>query len=243
MSIRVTIDLPDYPHPTVLAIQDSVHNVLIHAFAQHGVHPAHNQPAAWGFGTVTHPVEPPGKAPSHLRQLQRIVVGSTDPTLAEALAKFTPEDLTELSQVPGSGLDLRTARLTFTDHWIPTSVLPVFPITPIRVLSPRDGSQGSVAQLTLDARWMDGINRTMSRRFGRPFQLRVIPDDLYIRERQGRLVTSLPVKRDARGHLVYLPGLTFPAILTGPSEDLRDAWFNGLGAGTGMGFGCLGFAE
>ncbi len=239
MAIRLRIEVPLTP-PTVFKTQDSVHNLLVHAMAQHGYHLPRNQPARWGFGVIRRPVSSiPTSLP--LFHLQRIIVGSTDREIADVLAQLTPDDLTELSQVPGSGLDLRHAQIIHDRSWIPTAVLPIAPISPVRVLE--HGPRGSIALLQLGPTWEARLNHVMTRRFDRPFAIRVIPDDIYLRERGGRVCTQLPVKSMPKTHRpVVLPGLQFPAILTGPEADLRDAWFNGLGAGTGMGFGCLGTA-
>jgi len=163
--------------------------------------------------------------------------------MAEALAQIAPDDLVEPSQVPGAGLDVRRSKIHQELTWFPTSILSVYAISPIRVLQRNDESHRSLAILTLGPGWEMALNRTMATRFGRPFHLRVIPDAFYVRARQGNLVAHMGVKKDAQGRPVILPGLVFPFVLTGPEADLRDAWYNGLGAGTGMGFGCLEVSE
>ena len=236
--IRLILDIPLTASRAIYETQDQIHNVLIHAMAVHGYHPPQKHPAAWGFGVVSRPLR--GNGSRQVFRVQRIYVGSSHPDVAATLARITPEDLRELSQVPQAGLDLHEATIHRDLSWQVTSeVLAVYPLSPIRVLEHRDGANGSTALLTLGDAWESALNRTMARRFGRPFHLQVIPDDLYIRERQGRITASRPIKKDPHGRPVVLPGLEFPFILIGPPEDLRDAWINGLGAGTGMGFGCL----
>ena len=235
--IRLIIDVPATTPHALFETNDQIHNLLVYAMGAQGYHPPAKQTAAWGFGVISQPVSVNG--PRRLRRIQQIIVGSSHPDAANALARLTPGDLMEPSQVPGAGLDLRTATIRPDDPWIPTDVLAARPVSPIRVLEHRDGANGSTALLTLGEAWESALNRTMTRRLGRPVQLRVIPDDLYVRERQGHIVGRRAVKRDRLGRPVVLPGLEFPFILIGTPEDLRDAWVNGLGAGTGMGFGCL----
>ncbi len=237
MMTRLIINVPSRAPRALFETQDQIHNLLIYAMGAHGYHPPEKQPAAWGFGVISQPVSVNG--PRRLRRIQQIIVGSSHPDTANALAHLTPDRLVEPSQVPGAGLDLREATIRPDDPWIPTDVLAVRPISPIRVLEHRDGANGSTALLTLGEAWETALNRTMTRRLGRTVQLHVIPDDLYVREQQGQLVARRAVKRDREGRPVILPGLEFPFILIGSPEDLRDAWVNGLGAGTGMGFGCL----
>jgi hypothetical protein len=79
----------------------------------------------------------------------------------------------------------------------------------------------------------------MQSRFGRPFRLRLIPDRAYSFAKRGDLSASMAVGTRPDGRPLCLPGIVTPFVLAGPAEDLRDAWFSGLGTGTGMGFGCV----
>lgn len=238
--IRLRIEVPSTAPRALFETHDQIHNVLIYAMKAHGYHPPKGRPAAWGFGIESRPVSPASsrKHPPSLWRVHAIYVGSADPDASQALAQITPEDLLEPSQVPQSGLDLRSAVITQDGPWIDTDVLALRPITPIRVLEHRDGANGSTALLTLGPAWEAALNRTMTARLGRPVTLTVIPDDLYVREHNGHIVGSRVVKK-VGGRPIALPGLDFPFILVGPPSDLRDAWLSGLGAGTGMGFGCV----
>ena len=95
------------------------------------------------------------------------------------------------------------------------------------------------AVLTPGDEFNAALNRIMARRFGRSFRLTFIPDRLYTFSRKGKIAASMAIKIREDGQPVCLPGIVTPFVLTGPTEDLRDAWFSGLGVGTGMGFGCV----
>ncbi|MCY0908738.1 MAG: hypothetical protein OWR62_10140 [Sulfobacillus thermotolerans] len=239
--LRISIDVSRDARQPFFDTRDAIHNVLTFALVRHGYHPVANRPSPWGFGVVGRRVRTRG--PRRLWRVERIVVGTTEPTIAEALARITPDDLVEPSQVPSAGLDLRQSTLRHDVSWFATSALSVYALSPIRVLERTEESHQSMAILTLGPQWDAALNRTMATRFGRPFQLRVVPDEFYVRAHQGHLVAKMGIKKDRQGRPVILPGLVFPFLLLGPESDLRDAWFNGIGAGTGMGFGCLEVSE
>jgi CRISPR-associated endoribonuclease Cas6 len=158
------------------------------------------------------------------------------------MAKITVEDLVEPSLSPGAGLDLRRATIAQDERWIPSEALSLYALSPIRVLHREQGGR-SQALLTPGEAFNTALNRIMQTRFGRPFRLSFIPDRLYSFAKQSRLTASMAVGVRPDGRPVCLPGIVTPFVLAGPSEDLRDAWFSGLGAGTGMGFGCIEEAE
>ncbi len=45
------------------------------------------------------------------------------------------------------------------------------------------------------------------------------------------------------GKTVFVIGMNAPLVLSGSEEDLRFAWYTGIGEKTRNGFGCIGLAE
>jgi len=235
--IRLRIDLPFDAFEAVCQDRGRVKNVIDSALSRHGYRRIDNQPVRYGFGVITRPVGKNG-----LRRIERIYLGSSDPAIAEAMANITAEDLIEPSLTPGAGLDLRRATIIRDERWTPTEALSLYALSPIRVLSRENGGR-TQALLTPGEAFNAALNRIMATRFGRPFRLSFIPDRLYSFAKKGQLTASMAVGLRPDGRPLCLPGIVTPFVLAGPSADLREAWFSGLGAGTGMGFGCLEEAE
>jgi len=231
--IRLRIDLPFNAFEAVCQDRGRIKNIIDSALSRHGYSRVDNQPVRYGFGVIARPV---GK--SGLRRIERVYLGSSDPAIAEAIARIAAEDLLEPSLVSGAGLDLRQATIIRDERWTPSEALSLYALSPIRVLHRELGSR-SQAMLTPGEAFNAALNRIMATRFGRPFRLSFIPDRLYSFAKRGQLTASMAVGSRPDGRPICLPGIVTPFVLAGPSEDLRDAWWTGLGAGTGMGFGCL----
>lgn len=231
--IRLRMDLPFNAYEAVCQDRGRVKNILDNVLARHGYARIDNQPVRYGFGVLSRPLEKNG-----LRRIERIYLGTSDPFIAEAMARIVPEDLLEPSLAPGAGLDLRRAVILRDERWIPVEALSLYALSPIRVLA-RGTGERSRALLVTGLEFDTALNKVMTLRFGRPFQLRLIPDRSYSFMKHGDLSASMAVGIRPNGKPLCLPGIVTPFLLTGPVEDIRDAWFSGLGAGTGMGFGCV----
>lgn len=235
--LRLRIDLPFDAFEAVCRDRGRVKNIIDNALARRGYNRIDNQPVCYGFGVIARPVGVNG-----LRRIERVVLGTSDPTIAEAMAKITSNDLLEPSLTPGAGLDLRRATIRRDERWMAVEALSLYALSPIRVLGWKKRGR-SQALLTPGEAFNAALNRVMETRFGRPFRLSFIPDRLYSFSKKGNLTASMAVGMKADGRPICLPGIVTPFLLTGPSQDLCDAWFSGLGAATGMGFGCLEQAE
>ncbi len=235
--IRWKIDVPRGDRSAVIRSRDAVKNLIDAALVRHGYHVDRTQPARYGFGMVGKRVAAPGSQRFH--RVERVIVGSSDPVIARALALWTPEDLWEPNAVLGSGLDLRHSTLTSDPSPVLGEAIALYAVSPLRVV---DGNPGQTI-LELGAPWEQALNRTMARRFGRPFHLHVIPDSWYIRAQHGRIVARMAVKVRHDGYVVAYPGLVLPFVLTGPPDELHVAWYSGLGSSTAMGFGCVEVAQ
>lgn len=235
--IRWKIDVPHGDRSSVIRSRDSVKNLIDAALVRHGYHVDRTQPARYGFGVVAKRVVAPGVQRFH--RVERVIVGSSDPSIASALAQWTPEDLWEPNAVPGAGLDLRHSRLMDDPSPIVGGAISLYAISPIRVM---DGNPGQTI-LELGAPWEQALNRTMTRRFGRPFDLHVIPDSWYVRAQHGNIVARMAVKVRSDGYVVAYPGLVLPFVLTGSPDELQVVWYSGLGGSTAMGFGCVEVAQ
>lgn len=231
--LRLRIDLPFDAFEAVCQDRGRVKNIIDSALSRHGYQRVDDQPVRYGFGVLSRPVSKGG-----LRRIERIYLGSSDRTIAEALSRLVPEDLLEPSLTPGAGLDLRRAIIYRDERWMPAEAMSLYALSPIRALSKETGSR-SQALLKTGETFDAALNSAMRTRFGRPFRLRFIPDRAYSFAKRGDLSASMAVGIRPDGRALCLPGILTPFVLVGPVDDLREAWFSGLGTGTGMGFGCV----
>ncbi len=74
-----------------------------------------------------------------------------------------------------------------------------------------------------------------------PSSLTVAPDDMYVATRRQSCATRVDIKRMGSQSAVVV-GMTFPFILCGSPDDLRLAWYAGIGEKNRLGFGFFGLA-
>jgi CRISPR/Cas system endoribonuclease Cas6 (RAMP superfamily) len=67
-------------------------------------------------------------------------------------------------------------------------------------------------------------------------------DPLYLRANPNH-TTCITVKKFANGKRCFVLGMQAPLVLAGSEEDLRFAWYAGVGQKNRNGFGCLGLLE
>lgn len=85
------------------------------------------------------------------------------------------------------------------------------------------------------------VNRRLSRIAGRLVYLRIVPDEMYITTRRQSCAARVDVKRmESKSAIVV--GMTFPFTLSGSPDDLRLAWYAGIGEKNRLGFGFFGLA-
>ncbi len=240
--IRIRLDMPKGDRTAVCETKaGSVKNLLDHALSRHGYRLDRSTPARYGFGVIARRVNA-GSLQRRLYRVERVWIGSADKEAANALARIDVSDLWEPLDVSGAGLDLRTATI-HEEHWESAEAATGYAVSPIRVLNTEVGSPHGYAQSAFGPQFDTSLNATMQRRLGRSFHLRFIPDMSYVRLHQGNVQVRMSVRKLPDGRMVALDGVVLPFLLVGPSIDIRDAWYSGLGAATGEGFGWWGVSE
>jgi CRISPR-associated endoribonuclease Cas6 len=226
----------------VIKDRDQVANTLTAAMKKHGWQPEEKKPARWGFGVLAKQCNPKSDNPKQwLHRVERVIVGSNDPATVEALRQITPVDLVEPKQSEGSGLDLHMANIYPAPDWQDTEAVNLYCVSPLRVSDP---ANRKCSLLQTGEAFNQALNQTMQTRFGRPFDLRLTPDSLYVRSKKGEIGAGMGIKTSEKtGQPVIVRGIVLPFLLTGPAQDIRDAWYGGLGRSTARGFGCVELAE
>jgi CRISPR-associated endoribonuclease Cas6 len=85
------------------------------------------------------------------------------------------------------------------------------------------------------------VTRRLSRIAGRTVNLTVAPDDMYVATRRQSCAARVDIKRMGSQSAVVV-GMTFPFTLCGSPDDLRLAWYAGIGEKNRLGFGFFGLA-
>jgi CRISPR-associated endoribonuclease Cas6 len=239
-AIRLYIDLARHDsRGAIIKDRDQVANLLIAAMRKYGYRHPENKPARWGFGVVARRLNPGStQAKQRMHAVQRVVVGSSYPDVVAALVKLQPQDLLGPNDVPGAALDMRQATIYAAPPWRDTEAAAFYCISPIRVTDP-NAHNNPIEFLQTGDVLNEHLNRTMQTRFGRPFDLKLIPDSLYVRANRGKIDAGMAIKTLSNGKPLVIRGLVLPFILTGGTRDLRDVWYAGLGRSTARGFGCV----
>jgi CRISPR-associated endoribonuclease Cas6 len=200
-----------------------------------------------------------------------LIVSTPDATLAQFLRKINPDDIfyaraSTVEKVHFAGATIKIE----DDPILPNqNILGVLMLSPL-VISQREnqippnlplqkggippfekGGQGGISGSSNKKRWhkqlgqcdlSTAINHRLSRLAGREVKLDVQPDSLYLRCNPDHSVL-VPMKLMRNGKTAFVIGMNAPLILTGSEEDLRLAWYAGIGEKTRNGFGCIGLAE
>lgn len=215
---------------------DLVHDALVNAWIGAGVEPSEViGPGAlpWHFAAL-------GFHRGKIGKVHSLVVATPATRLGEALRQFAPTALRYARASTGELFDCSAAEI----ERVQDPILPGQHTLGALLLSPlviqdraHDGKYWHTDLSRFDP--SDAINYGLSRIAGRVVQLRVQADSLYLRANQRHSVlVSLKGQPDGRASFVL--GMQAPLVLLGPTEDLRLAWYAGIGEKTRNGFGCLG---
>ena len=215
---------------------DILHDALVTAWTAQGV------PSAAICGETSEPwnFAPLGYHKGKTGRAHTLVVSTPSTGLAEALGRMQPEDIRYARAATGEWVNFAEAtRQEETDPVLPgQTVLSVFLLSPLAIRQPDRRWHARLGEVDLDA----VVNRRLSRLAGRPVNLKIAPDSLYLRANPRHSV-RVSLKAGAAGRTGFVIGMQAPLILSGADEDLRLAWHAGLGEKTRNGFGCIGAFE
>jgi CRISPR-associated endoribonuclease Cas6 len=216
---------------------DSIHAALINALTTAGLVPNDligEGARPWTFAAEGWARRGGGKL------LRALTLATPDPEFAACLRHVRPEAI-RITSANGDRLDL--AGGTITEELDPVApqqgVMYLRPLSPFVVGRPR--------MMRSAGRWIEAIEQAdlsaafsagLSRRIGREVVLSARVDRL---ASAGQPARAVPVRtRSARNRDVFIPAFNVPITLEGSDEDLRAAWFSGLGEKCRYGFGCFG---
>ena len=215
---------------------DIVHDALVTGWIAQGI-PAEKVtgPTAlpWNFAAL-------GFHRGKIARAHSLVVTTPAAELAKALSQMRPEDIRYARAKTGEIVDFSAGEKIEEASPIPPQqgVLSVLLLSPLAIRHADRRWHSDLGQVDLDA----AINRRLNRLAGRPVGLRVRADSLYLRANPHHSVL-VHMKGRLDGKSSFVIAMQAPLVLAGSDEDLRLAWYAGLGEKTRNGFGCIGLFE
>lgn len=240
--LRISLRLPNSHPPQTYSHYDLLHDALINAWIVAGAKSEdvlghHAKP--WSFAAL-------GWHRGHQGLVHSLVVTTADSGLARILSRFQAADIVQ-RRWNNEAINFAAAQMRLE----PDPILPQQTQLACLMLSPlvlHDENHTSKSKRwhnnlnDLSANLSQMINRKLSFLVEREVQLNIYPDSLYLRVNpQHSVLVNLKTFPDGRKSFVI--GMQAPLLLEGSEEDLRLAWYAGIGEKTRSGFGCLGLVE
>lgn len=228
-------------HPTpaqTYTHQDLIHDAIINGLETAGCDAA----SLMGINARPWTFAPLGWHQGHQGFVHSLVISTSAPDIARALTRLKPETITQ-RRWNGETLSFAGAQLSIE----PDPLFPNQTQLACLLLSPLvlQNKQGTDKQWCKDLRDLDLgeiISRKLSAKAGRPIQLTIQLDALYLRVNPKHSVL-VNLKHFPNGHKSFVIGMQAPLLIQGSEDDLRFAWYAGIGEKTRNGFGCLGLLE
>lgn len=172
-----------------------------------------------------------------------LVIGTPDPELGKSLSRINPSQIRHARASTGEAVDFSAAAVEIDPDPVisGTGSLGVVMLSPL-VISRKEKGKRQWFNNIDEADLSSAVNTRLSRLSGRPVQLKVEPDRLYIRCNP-KHDTLVPIKQLPDGRKSFVIGMRVPLVIQGTKDDLRLAWYAGIGEKTRFGFGCIGIAQ
>lgn len=232
---------------SVYVNQDILHDALVNAWTAAGAESEQVIGASalpWNFAVL-------GWHRQGGNQAHSLVVSTPDPNLARILARLDPAHIRYARALTAESVDFSAADIRIEPDPIAPgqTLLGVVMLSPLAIRdyvpSTPSTSSGTGKRWHTDLSQVDisaAVNARLSKISRREVKLNIQPDSLYLRCNP-KHSTLVPLKRLANGKTAFVIGMNAPLVLQGPEEDLRLAWYAGIGEKTRNGFGCIGLAE
>jgi len=237
--LRVRLQLPKQAPLQVYDHQDLLHDAIINAWTAAGANSEDligSQAKAWTFAPLGWHRGKQGLA-------HGLVIATADRGLASSLSRLDPAEVTK-RRWDAQSVNFSQARLQLE----PDPILPQQQQLACLLLSPlllQDHTSAPKQKhwhsdlRVLGDNLSERINRKLSFMAGRDVNLSIQADDLYLRANpEHSVLVNLKVFQN--GQKSFVVGMKAPLVLQGSDEDLRLAWYAGIGEKTRSGFGCLG---
>ena len=235
---RIRLRLPE-GQTASYSYQDILHDALINAWMAAGASIEQvlgTQARPWTFAAL-------GWRRSNQGLAHSLVVATPDAALARFLRCFDPACVRYARASTAELVDFGRAELIPEPDPIPPQwgALGVLMLSPLAI-SDADSRERKRWHHHLDKVDLSpALSRRLAKLAGRSVQLQIQADPLYLRANP-RHDVLVKLKQTPKGP-AFVIGMKAPLVLAGSEEDLRLAWYAGLGEKTRNGFGCIGLLE
>ncbi len=236
--LRIRIQLPK-GQLAVYRHLDLLHDALVNAWTAAGAPPdlvLGAQAGPWNFAAL-------GWHQAREGRTHTLVVSTPNRELTNYLYQLDPAEVRQARASTAEVVDFSRASVSIEPDPIPPGqgVLGCIMLSPLAI-SERSG-QGR--RWHKDLKTLDistAVNHRLSRLTDRSVRLQIQADTLYLRANPDHSVL-VSLKGNGAGQNAFVIGMQAPLVLAGPEEDLRLAWYAGIGEKTRSGFGCLGLLQ
>ncbi len=236
LRVRIQLSKPDKINYKYL---DILHDSMVNALTAAGA----TSEQITGMSALPWQFAPLGRHNKQGNEVHTLIVSTPDATLAKFLHKIKPTDINYARAITAERVDFKNAGIIIEDDPIMPNqnILGVLMLSPL-VISDKAAKgkrwHKQLGKFDLSA----AISHRLSRLAGREVKLEVQPDSLYLRINPDHSVL-VPMKLMRNGKTAFVIGMNAPLVLMGSDDDLRLAWYAGIGEKTRNGFGCIGLAE
>ncbi len=228
--IRVTVSA-EKPAPYVY--RDSLHSAVIAALYAAG---------ASSDDLIGHSAKPWTFAPVQTIEasalvLKGVIISTSDQELGRIVNRIKAEDILWNAQ-NGDRIDFGRGGVTSFRNPVPHQggKMHVYFASPFVISQQSDGTKKWVEDLK-GINLSEAFSNGLSRRHGRPVDIKVSVDDFTMRAASRR--STIVAVRQSGQRKVTFPGFYVNAEIEGSREDLMAAYFSGLGEKTRYGFGMV----
>ncbi len=220
---------------------DILHDAIVNAWICSGADPEQitgHQASPWNFA-------PLGWRRRQESRVHTLIISTPDPALSGFMKKIKCRDVTYARAKTAELVDFSGAEICVEhDPVAPGQTgLGVLMLSPLAISHINKGKKGHRWHSNLnEVNLSSAINHRLSRLAGREVSLEVHADRLYLRANP-RHDVLIPVKAFPNGKRAFVIGMKAPLVLQGNDNDLRLAWYAGIGEKTRSGFGCVGLAD
>lgn len=218
---------------------DILHDALVNAWICAGAAPEDvtgYQAKPWNFAAL-------GWRRDQENRVHTLIVSTPDPDLSEYMKTLKSSDAAYARTATGESVNFSDAEIIADPDPIGPgqNALGVLMLSPLAI-SRKDKKSPRWHVNLKEADLSAAINFRLSKIAGRAVKLEVQADALYLRANP-RHDVLIQVKGGPEGRRAFVIGMKAPLVLQGNENDLRLAWYAGIGEKTRNGFGCIGLAE
>ncbi len=220
---------------------DILHDALVNAWTAAGVPPESvigRRARLWHFAAL-------GGRRGGQNWVHTLVIGTPDPDLAQCLVRIDPALVAHARAITSETVNFSRATILPDPDPIMAgqTAIGVVMLSPLAISREDRNGSGPRWHTILDGFDLSGaVNKRLSRLAARAVRLTIEPDRLYLRTTP-RHDTLVRVKEGPGGKPAFVIGMLAPLVLSGPDEDMRLAWYAGIGEKNRNGFGAIGLAE